>query len=153
MTENEDRSYSKAEQAPLALCATCAHARGEHEGDRACLASWEMGGGNEPVGRQTCGCGEYWPMRDQREDGIPVVEWAVSFGGAVEMWLNRRVTTELWESLRSGARLPLTVSVAVEQKGFRMLHSKGGLLEVRRVKVVEVDEETLGVDEETGELR
>ena len=152
--QTEDKNYTKAEmagmvQASLALCATCSHARGEHEGDKACLASWETG---EPETRikHLCRCAEFWPIRNQREDSLPVREWSVSFGGGLTLELDRRAPTELWESLRAGHRVTLEVEAEVVGKGFKQ-HKDFGLIETRKLSVMRVNLDE--VDPETGELR
>ena len=154
-----DRNYSKAEmagmvQASLALCATCAHDRGgNHPNDGPCQATWEEAD-EEGTRRQVrCKCGEYWPIRDQREDGMTVVEHELGFGGRLALMLNRRITTELWESLGSNADLRLEVELTVSGKGFKPKLHKGfviGLTETRRLQVTDLH---LGeVDHETGEV-
>jgi hypothetical protein len=157
MTMTDDKSYSKAEmagmvQASLSLCATCAHARGEHEGDTSCLASWETGGGEHELKvRHMCACREFWPIRDQREDGLLVRDYEVGFGGSVGLLLNRRAPTELWESLRAGQRVKLSLELEVTGKGFKQ-HKDFGLVETRKLSVVAVELGDAGFDAETGEV-
>lgn len=153
----DDKAYSKAEvagmvQASLALCATCSHARGEHDGDSACLAQWESGGGELPKVTHRCRCTEYWPIREQREDGQTVRAWAVSFGGGLELALDRRVTSELWESLHASGRVTLELDLAVAGKGFKP-HKDWGLTETRKLTVLGVHwADEAGFDAETGEV-
>ena len=150
----EDKSYSKAEmagmvQASLSLCATCAHARGEHEGDRSCQAQWETGDKENRM-KHSCGCAEFWEMRHQREDGVLVVGYEVGFGGAVGLTLDRRVPTEFWESLGATRMVEVRLQAEVTSKGFKR-HKDGGLIELRKLVVTDV--RLAELDEETGDLR
>lgn len=141
-------------QASLALCATCAHERvGEHPKDGPCQATWEEATPDETRRTIRCRCNEYWPIRNQREDGMSVIEHELSFGGGTVLMLNRRLTTELWESLASNQELTLEVDLVVVGKGFKPKVDKGfviGLTEMRKLRVTDVH---LGeVDRETGEI-
>ena len=142
-------------QAALALCGTCSHTDQEHTGAGSwgpCGATWEAGLG---VDRHwvTCGCVEYWPTREQREDGLRVVGYEVGFGGSLGLSLDRRYPTELWESLRTGREVSLRLTLEVDAKGFKR-HKDGGLIEVRKLKVLGwvLADELAVLDEETGEL-
>lgn len=169
MTDQDgDRKFSKASidagvQAAFALCATCVHTRGSHPEDGKCSETWEVG---EPKDRRTitCGCGEYWPVRRDVEDGMTVGSYAVGFGGTVELKLDRRITTEFWDELRQGRSLTVLMRVGVAGKAFT---EKDLLLkEVRKLHVEQLyfiqpetleDREVLDalgreVDPETGEI-
>ncbi len=101
-----------------------------------------------------CRCTEFWPYRPQREDGLVVLGHEVGFGGSAGVLLDRRQPTELWDSLKPGKHVTLTVSLKVASKGFKAVYEKGvliGLVELRKLAAERVvwSEEW---DEETGEL-
>jgi hypothetical protein len=136
-----DREYSKGEigdlvQRAFELCATCAHTAADHTGGLSCETSWHADGE-----LRHCQCGEFWPVTNQREDGLPVVGHELGFGGSVMLPLNRRVTAELWEKLRSGEAAELLVEVEVAGKGFKVARVDGtvaGVVEVRKLKLSRV---------------
>lgn len=117
-------------QAAMEICATCAHTAHDHDGP--CTV----------VGAEfavPCSCREFWPFRDQREDGLRVVGHDLSVSGGWPMVLNRRLPTEFWESLAAGAHVTLEVDLEVEGKGFKAQRSEGvvvGLTETRKLRVV-----------------
>lgn len=109
---------------------------------------------NEDKVQRFCRCTEFWPYRPQREDGLVVLGHEVGFGGSAGVLLDRRQPTELWDSLKPGKHVTLTVSLKVASKGFKAVYEKGvliGLVELRKLAAERVvwSEEW---DEETGEL-
>jgi hypothetical protein len=149
--EPQDRDISREEvgtlvQQAFELCATCAHTRVDHE--PGCRTTWY-----EEGEQHSCYCGEFWPPRCQDEDGWRVSSHELSLGGSVGLPLNRRETSELWERLRLGGTVSLTLTLAVEGKGFKAVRDHGiivGLTEQRKLRVEAVE---LGlVDPDTGEL-
>ncbi len=155
--QGEDRNMSKASidaavQAAFALCATCSHERGEHEpGDGPCPKEWETRDEKGKVrATHRCGCKEFWPIRNEREDVLAVVEYAVGFKGGLTLVLNRRVTTELWEALQADRGIELRVRARVAGKGFKPKRVKGitiGLVATRKLDV-----ETLVLVDRDGEV-
>ena len=88
--------------------------------------------------RVECRCKEYWPIRDEREDGRRVVEYAIGFGGGLTLVLNRRVTAEFWESLAADRGVDIQLRARVEGKGFKPKRQKGvtiGLIATRKLAV------------------
>ena len=140
-------------QRAFALCATCVHTQTlDHPDDGPCQVSWWT---PEKV-QMSCLCQEFWPIRPQREDGLTVLGHEISFSGSVDLLLDRRQPTELWDSLRTGKHVRMTLVLEGDGKGFKPVRDKGflvGISEVRRLKVQRVEWHSAEFDEETGELR
>ena len=140
-------------QRAFALCATCVHTQTmDHPDDGPCQVSWWT---PEKV-QMSCRCQEFWPIRPQREDGLTVLGHEISFSGSVELLLDQRQPTELWDSLRTGKHVRMTLVLEGDGKGFKPVRDKGflvGISEVRRLKVQRVEWDVDEFDEETGELR
>lgn len=142
-----DRNISRAEigaavQLSLAMCATCGHVRGDHPEDLICRTTWKTGEGTTNPVEHKCHCQEYWPVRQQREDGMRVIEHEVSFGGSVGLQLDRRVPTEFWDGLSQGKTFKLTTWVTVEGKGFKPKRADGvtiGLIESKKLVASHVE--------------
>ena len=81
-------------QTLLEMCATCAHTKASHPEDGPCAETWTVDEGQREV---RCRCSEYWAKRRDLEDGMPVTERQVGFGGSVDLELDRRVTSEFWD--------------------------------------------------------
>lgn len=152
---NAEGGGSRTEgQLAMALCATCAHSQSpDHPGDGPCQVSWF----NEDKVQRFCRCAEFWPYRPQREDGYVVMAHEIALGGSVEVLLDRRQPTELWDSLGSGRFVTLTLSLRVAGKGYKAVLEKGamvGVAEYRKLKAERVvwSYEARELDEETGEL-
>lgn len=103
-------------QTLLEMCATCAHTKASHPEDGPCIEAWTVEDGKREV---RCRCSEYWARRRDIEDGMPVTERQVGFGGSVDLELDRRVTSEFWDGLKQGRTLNLLVRVTVSGKAFR----------------------------------
>lgn len=142
---DHESEYTKAEisiavQAAFEMCATCAHGRGEHD-DSGCREWWK--GENED--RHDCQCTEFWETRAEREDGLPVIAHEVSLSGSFAMGMNRRLGAELWEMLRGGESITVTVAsdgvwqmladLEVVSKGFKYDSESSGMIEQRKLKV------------------
>lgn len=110
-------SVAAAVQASLALCATCGHERGGHPADGPCAKTWMAG--EEGKTEVRCRCAEYWARREDREDGMEVVDRVVSFGGGEHVKLDRRLTSEFWDGLRQGRDIVVLARFTVSGKGFR----------------------------------
>ena len=141
-------------QLAMALCATCGHSQGiDHPEDGPCQVSWF----DSDKVQQFCPCQEFWPWRPQLEDGWRVLEHEVSLGGSLGLVLDRREAQELWDSLRPGRSVRLTVVLQVGGKGFKAVRDKGamvGLAEYRKLTAERVvwSFEERELDVETGEL-
>jgi hypothetical protein len=143
LAENDEemdggRSISRSEieagvQAAFEMCATCAHTRATHDGG--CQESST----NKETGEVWyCRCVEFWPFRQEKDDGLPVTGYALGFGGAVELRLTKRAPTELWEALKAGEIRTLTVKVQVGGRGYS--YKDGGLTAKRKLEIVAIED-------------
>lgn len=165
--EPQDRTFSRAEitagvQAAFEICATCAHERGSHGEDERCGKVWMEGAGRKK--RVHCLCEEYWPERREHEDRMLIAARKVSFGGSVDLVLDRRIPSEFWDELTQGRDLTVLLRVSVSGKSFK--RRVVTLTETRRLEVADLyflQESTLAgkdirdakgrrVDPETGEI-
>jgi hypothetical protein len=152
VVESLGASLPASGQLAMAMCATCGHSQSpDHLEDGPCQVSWF----NADTVQRFCRCTEFWPYRPQREDGLMVLGHEVGFGGSADVLLDRRQPTELWDSLKPGKHVTLTVSLKVASKGFKAVYEKGvliGLVELRKLKAERVVWSFDELDEETGEL-
>lgn len=144
--ETDDRDVSRADiaiavQQAFELCATCAHTRADHDGD--CQSTQKSDSGNVIH----CDCTEFWERRELREDGLPVIGHEFGLTGTLSLNLDRRLTTELWERMKSAGRIAVRlameggwevqVEMVVGAKGYKVLFDDGiplGVVEQRKLK-------------------
>lgn len=117
-------------QAAMEICATCAHTAHDHEGPCTVV--------NRDI-LSPCPCREFWPFREQREDGLRVMSHELGIAGSWPVVLNRRLPSEFWDALAAGSLHRLEVEIEVEGKGFKPERADGvviGLREFRKARVV-----------------
>lgn len=132
-------AVAAAVQQALDWCATCAHSRAEHDGACRAVANKDLG--------VVCDCTEFWELRDQKEDGLPVLGHEFSLSGTLPMRLNQRLTAELWERMKSAKSITVrfamddgwevAVELVVGAKGYKVLFDDGiplGVVEQRKLK-------------------
>lgn len=119
-------------QGALAICATCSHTADDHQGPCTVVI---------PEMASACPCAEFWPVSEQREDGLRVIGHELSISGKWPVRLNRRLPAEFWDSLDAGEIVRVEIELEIEGKGFRAERTDGliaGLRELRRGRVVSV---------------